>query len=173
MAASKRASGFATVLFASLLVVAPASAAGNLNLQPDPPILVALIVGFVLLIFPTNALIFKPIFKALDERKARIEGARTRAKQIQRDADRVLSDYEERIREARIEADTSRKEQIEGARQEHSFLTAAARSEAEAQIEGARQILASDLVGARESMRGEAQELARSAAEQILGRSLS
>ena len=160
-------------LLTATLTPLQAMAAGALTLVPDPPILIGLIIGFTLLVFPTNALIFKPIFKALDERKARIDGARGRAKQIERDADTVLADYEARIREARTEADTARKEQISAARDEHGVLTAAARSEAEAKIEEARRTLASDLGSARESMRGDAQDLARAAAEQILGRSIS
>ena len=43
----------------------------------------------------------------------------------------------------------------------------------EAWLEQARATLASDLETARDQMRSHAQELARSAAEQILGRSLS
>jgi len=171
---SVRSSGLRLLAFliATAAMATPALAADALVLEPDPPILIGLIVGFVVLMFPTNQLIFKPIFRALDERDERIEGARSRATQIQRDADTVLADYESRIREARIDADTTRKEQIAAARTEQGAMTGAARSEAEAQIERARATLASDLEDARQSMRADAQELARSAAEQILGRSL-
>jgi len=163
-------------VFASLAaatLAAPAFAAEVLVLDPDPKLVAGLIVGFIALMFPTNQLIFKPIFRALDERDERIEGARTRATQIQRDADGVLSDYETRIREARADADAARKDSITAARSEHASLTADARSEAEVKIERARVTLAGDLVNARESMRGDARDLARAAAEQILGRSLS
>lgn len=155
------------------LVAAPARAADALVLVPDWPILGGLIVGFVVLMFPANQLIFKPIFRALDEREERIDGARSRASHIQRDADQVLADYEARIREARADAEAGRKGQIAAARQEQAAMTSAARAEAETRIEEARATLAGDLEGAREQMRTSAQELARAAAEQILGRSLS
>lgn len=158
---------------AAMGVATPALAADALVLEPNPPILGALIVGFVLLIFPANQLIFKPIFRALDEREERIQGARNRASQIQRDADGVLSDYETRIREARFDADTARKDAIAAARGEQTTMTAGARSEAEAEIERARAALAGELEDARVQMRADAQELARAAAAQILGRSLS
>jgi F-type H+-transporting ATPase subunit b len=162
------------VTFATFAMTAtPALAADALVLEPDFPLILGLIVGFVVLMFPANQLIFKPIFQALDERDERIQGARSRAGQIQRDADGVLSDYETRIREARADADSARKEQIAAARSEQAQVTATARSEAEARIEQARATLAGDLETAREQMRSSAQELARSAAEQILGRSLS
>ncbi len=162
-----------TVASAAVLVATPALAADALVLEPDMKLVLGLIVGFVILMFPANQLIFKPIFQALDERDERIQGSRSRAGQIQRDADSVLSDYESRIREARADADTARKEQIAAARSEQAQVTANARSEAEVQIEQARATLAGDLETAREQMRSSAQELARSAAEQILGRSLS
>jgi F-type H+-transporting ATPase subunit b len=157
----------------SLLASTSAYASDALVLEPDPPLLLGLIIGFALLIFPANELIFKPIFKALDERTERIEGARKRATKIERDADVLLNDYETRIREARAEADTARKESITEARREHGLLTASARGEAETQIERARATLANDLETARTQMSTEARALAESAAEQILGRSLS
>jgi len=156
----------------SLLTSSSAYASDALVLEPDPPLLLGLIIGFGLLIFPANELIFKPIFKALDERAARIEGARTRATKIERDADTILNDYEARIREARSEADSARKQSIAEARSEHGALTARARGAAETQIEQARATLANDLESARTQMSSEAQALAQSAAEQILGRSL-
>jgi F-type H+-transporting ATPase subunit b len=161
-------------LVGSLIAFAadPAHASEDLVIFPTFQV-VYLVIGFALLIIPVNLLIFKPIFRALDERKARIEGARNRAKQIERDADRILRDYEERIRDARSEADVVRKEQIAAARDEHAALTASARSEAEGQIERARQSLTAELVTARASIGDHAQELARTAAEQILGRSIS
>jgi len=156
-----------------LLSASPALASESLNLQPDLPILGGLIVGFALLILPANQLIFKPIFRALDERRSRIEGARNRARQIERDADNVLADYQARIREARAEADQTRKEQIDAAREEHAVLTLAARSDAEGQIDRARQTLAGELASAREATRAGVRDLAQAAAEQILGRSIS
>jgi F-type H+-transporting ATPase subunit b len=156
-----------------LLSASPAVASENLNLQPDLPVLGGLLIGFAFLILPANQLIFKPIFRALDERKSRIDGARNRARQIERDADNVLADYEARIREARADADQARKEQINAAREEHTVLTLAARSEAERQIDHARQTLAGELASARVATRAGVRDLAQAAAEQILGRSIS
>jgi len=160
---------------ASMLLISasPAWASENLNLNPDLPVLGGLIVAFALLIVPANQLIFKPIFRALDERKSRIDGARNRARQIERDADQVLADYEARIREARLDADRTRKEQVNAAREEHSALTSAARSQAEDEIDRARQTMAVELAAAREATRAGVRDLAQAAAEQILGRRIS
>ncbi len=162
-----------TALAATWLMASPAFAAEELVLSPDFKIVGILIAGFVLLMFPANQLIFKPIFRALDEREERIQGARSRATQIQSDADGVLADYEGRIREARLDAEAARKDAITAARSEQTSMTTAARSEAEGEIERARETLAGELEDARQRMRGDAQDLAREAAAQILGRSLS
>jgi F-type H+-transporting ATPase subunit b len=155
------------------LAAEPARASGELVLIPDPQLLLIMLVGFVLLIFPLNTFLFKPIFAALDARKERIEGARDRSVQLARDADSVLERYESAIREARSDAETRRQSQLESAREEQLRLTAAARREAEGELEHARTELDRSLEAARATLRSSAEELAQAAAEQVLGRSLS
>ena len=155
------------------LTASPAHASGELVLIPDVSMMVVMIGLFVVLIFPVNALIFKPIFHALDERAGRISGARQRAEHIDREASDVLDRYEAAIREARQEAEATRKEQIGATRTEQLSVAAGARERAESQIEQARAELASALDEARQGLRGSAEGLARIAAEQILGRTLS
>jgi F-type H+-transporting ATPase subunit b len=155
------------------LFTAPAHAAGDLVLIPDFPLALTLGVLFAALIFPLNALIFKPIFGALDERSSRITGARDRAAHIQSEAASALSRYEDSIREARMSAESGRKEQLADARSEQTSISGRARAEAERRVEQARGELERSLEEARGTLRTEAQQLARVAAEQILGRNLS
>jgi F-type H+-transporting ATPase subunit b len=126
----------------------------------------------VVLIFPVNALIFKPIFHAIDERASRIEGARQRASHIDNEANLVLSRYEQSIRAARGEAEGTRKEQISDARGEQNQIAALARGEAEESIEQARRELAASVEEARQGLRASTEGLAREAAQKILGRAL-
>ena len=149
-----------------------ALAAGDLVLFPKPPMLIALVALFFLLVLPMNALIFKPIFRALDERAHRIAGARHRAERVSAEADAVLARYQEAIREARAAAETSRKQLIEGARSEQASIAGSARRDAEALVEQARSELGSALGEARTGLRASANELARLAAERILGRAI-
>ena len=114
------------LVLGSGLIAAPALASDNLVLIPDPTILGIMLVGFVLLIFPMNALIFKPIFHSLDERAERIQGARDRSTQLQNQASTVLERYESAIREARGESEQARQAQLLRAREEQATLTAEA-----------------------------------------------
>jgi F-type H+-transporting ATPase subunit b len=171
-----RSGHVALVSLAALLVgvASPtaARAAENLELVPEVPMLVLLVAMFAALVFPLNALIFRPIFRALDERASRIEGARQRAEHIGLEADAVLAQYETSIREARAEAEAARKEMVTSARSEQASIASAARSEAEALVDKARRDLDGELGEARASLRTASEELGRLAAEQILGRSL-
>jgi F-type H+-transporting ATPase subunit b len=167
--ATALAPGVMAALLGSVIAL-PAHAAGQLVLIPELPILLSLIALFVVFMFPLNALVFKPIFRALDERAARIAGARARADYISAEADRVLSRYQDSIRAARAEAESKRKSLVGEARVEHAQIAASARSAAERKVEQARESLKSTLEEARASLRDTTQELARTAAEQILGR---
>ncbi|MBW2426378.1 MAG: ATP synthase F0 subunit B [Deltaproteobacteria bacterium] len=151
----------------------PALAAEELVLIPDPQLLLIMVAGFVILIFPLNALLFKPVFAALDARSERIDGARQRSAQLEQEADSVLGRYETAIREARSEAETQRQTQLERAREEQLEVTGAARQEAEGELERARAELSQSLETARATLRASAENLAQDAAEQILGRKLS
>lgn len=132
-----------------------------------------MLIAFALLVFPLNSLIFQPVFRALDARAERIQGARTRSDHLQREADSILSRYETAVRETRNEAESARQVEIARAREEQSALTSQAKQDAERQLEQARAELARSLEQARTTLRAGADDLARAAAEQVLGRALS
>ncbi len=160
------------VLAVALLVAVPAQAAGaSLEIFPDQRIFY-LIALFILLIFPVNKLLFHPIFQVLDERDARIEGARKRADEVSADAEATLDRYRSAIRSAREEAESGRKQVLEEARREQAQLTGSVRSEAEVEINRAREEVAGALDDARSQLREQAEALAREAATRVLGRSL-
>ncbi|MBK7949790.1 MAG: ATP synthase F0 subunit B [Deltaproteobacteria bacterium] len=132
-----------------------------------------MLIAFTLLVIPLNALIFQPIFRALDARAERIQGARQRSEHLQREADSILERYEAAVRDVRGEAEAARQVEIGRAREEQNALTSQAKLESEAQLESARSELTRSLESARASLRASAEDLARAAAEQVLGRSLS
>lgn len=160
-------------LLSLVLLAAPAHAAGDLVLFPDPFWLVVMLIAFTLLIAPMNALVFKPIFRVLDERKKRIDGARGRAAQLQSEADEVLQRYRSLIQEVREETDLDRRRRLEGARSESASAAADARSEAEAVIARGRSELDGWLTSARADLRSSVEPLAQVAAERVLGRTLN
>jgi F-type H+-transporting ATPase subunit b len=151
----------------------PAHASDKLNLEPNPVVTVVLLVAFIAIILPLNNLIFKPLIKVMEEREERIDGARSRAVQVQAQAQQAIERYEESIRVAHDEANAERRRRIDTARGEQASVTQRARAEADREIGRAREELQASLGEARASLRGGAEDLATLAAERILGRSLS
>jgi F-type H+-transporting ATPase subunit b len=174
-----------TVSAALLLAVAlaaPAQAAeGGLEIFPDlflgaNPLesrYLQLMALFVLLVFPVNRLVLKPLLAVLDERSARIEGAKKRASEIAGQADAVLARYGAAVEQARKQAEEQRKGTLEGARGEQNRVLAEARGAAEREVSSARSDVAGALQGARAALRGQSEALAREAAARVLGRTLS
>lgn len=171
---SDKTARFVVATALALGVAGPASAAeGGLVLVPDLPSLVALIVFFLLLIIPMNALVFRPIFAALDAREQRIAGTRARAGELAAEAERSMGDYERAVRSARDEAEQGRKAALAEARDGAQQQTGVARAEAETELERAAGEIDTALESARVSLRSEAETLAREAATAVLGRNLS
>jgi len=181
--------GFGLVALVVAFHAGAAQAAGSLEVWPDISLFGAfdfagldggglgpmwiMVAIFAVLIFPLNALIYQPIFSALDARAERIQGARNRSAQLQSEADSVLERYETAIREARSDSEVARQAQLASAREEQVTLTDQARGEAEQELDRARSELARSLGEARETLRASADDLATAAAEQVLGRTLS
>lgn len=177
---------FALALLVALLPVAAVASEGALQILPElPPFLservplfppgyrlIQLLLLFFLLIAPVNALVVKPLLRVLDERNERIAGTRSRAERVEKDAAEILARYESSLRRAREEAERGRRSLLEEVRAEVQRETASARRDAEGQIERARSEVARSLGEARGTLRAQAQELARQAASQVLGRAL-
>lgn len=169
-----------SVLAMALLPAAARAAGGELVLLPHVPpstdfdlrMMFALIALFVLLIAPTNRLIFKPLLRVLDEREARTAGTRARAARLDEEAREVIERYERAVAKTREEAERLRQATLERVRSEAQEVTGGARGSAERSLEDARRELAGALEDARSGLRAQTQELAREAAVRVLGRSL-
>jgi F0F1-type ATP synthase membrane subunit b/b' len=165
----------------ALLAASPAAASeGGLEIFPDLPsaehpvtALVIQLVLFVLLIWPANRLLWRPLLGALEQRGQRIAGSRARAEKITREAEDVLGAYESAVERARRAADGERASLLESARREQAQLTSNARKAAETEVAAARETIAAALGRARGQLRSAADELGREAAASVLGRPLS
>jgi F-type H+-transporting ATPase subunit b len=174
------------------LTAAPVWAAGDLSIFPDliedalygthggeiaaapwKSTWLQLVVLFVVIVFPLNSLIFQPLLKALEQRGEKIEGARSRASTLTKQADEVLGRYEAAVSAARREAEGVRRGTLESARSEQSRISADARSAAEREVAQARAGVAGALETARSALRSETERLAREAASKVLGRPLA
>ncbi len=66
------------------------------------------LLNFLLLMFLLNRILFRPMLKVLEERRARTEGRRKQAAQLDVDAQAIWDDYQKRVHAAKAEADRDR-----------------------------------------------------------------
>jgi F-type H+-transporting ATPase subunit b len=155
----------------SLLLASEAFASeGGLAIFPDPRMLMLLVVLFLVLVFPVNALILKPIFRVLDAREEKITGTRRQADRLIAEADEVLQRYEQTVREVRQDAEQERKQTVERARADGAATTTDVRNESKREVGRAREEVAAALDEARTGLRAQSEGLAKEVAAQALGR---
>lgn len=157
---------------ATMLEATPAFASEGLSLLPTPFVLLPLLLLFAALVPILNACLFQPILRVLDEREQRIDGARRRAEDLTRQAERTLAQYETAVRAARASAEADRKETLAQAQRQHATAVADERKNAEELLDRTRSDIARALSSARDELQSQARELARDVAARVLGRAL-
>jgi F-type H+-transporting ATPase subunit b len=148
-----------------------AAAEDGLQIIPDLGTVLLLLVLFVVLVPLLNNLLFKPLLGVLDERAARIEGARVRAAELAQQSAALLARHDEAVRQAREIAHAEQVRLVEEARRAHQATVGEARSAAERELHGAREELSRSAESARGTLGSEAEPLAREITARLLGRS--
>jgi F-type H+-transporting ATPase subunit b len=125
-------------------------------------------VQVVLLTFILNALFFRPVGRAVEEREGYITTSRTEAKQKLAQADRLAADLADQLREARQEAQQLIIEAEQEADKLYREALATAQAEAIAVREQARRQIESEKQQALASLKGEADRLGRLIVDRLL-----
>jgi F-type H+-transporting ATPase subunit b len=107
-----------------------------------------------------TVLVHKPLVTVLAQRRSKTEGAVEKARAAIAYAEARTSDYEQRLREARLAIFRKQEERRQQALQARAAAVAEARSQAHAQIESARSAIAQEKERAQAGLQAEAQNLA-------------
>jgi F-type H+-transporting ATPase subunit b len=83
----------------------PLASSGSFLISPNVGLMVWTIVVFVISLFILRKWVFPLIGEALDKRAKTIEGDIDDAAQLRQEADKVLDEYRERLKEARTQSD--------------------------------------------------------------------
>ncbi|MDW7708964.1 MAG: ATP synthase F0 subunit B [Deferrisomatales bacterium] len=134
--------------------------------------LVVQLVNFLLLMYLLNRILFRPMLRVLEERRERTEGRRTKAAQLESEAQAIWDDYQKRIHAAKADADRSRTQLVRQGETERDRLLAAATAEADKAVAQVRARLRGEAEEARRSLRAQAGQVAESIAQRILGRAV-
>ncbi|BAT71673.1 F-type H+-transporting ATPase subunit b [Thermosulfidibacter takaii ABI70S6] len=127
---------------------------------------------FIALVLTLNKLLYQPIFKIMDERQKVVEGSLEEAKRLSQETERMLSEYESKLIEARQKAvQVVNQAKIQAQEEQKEALTRA-RKEFEQSLAELRSRLEEEKQQAREKLRQMVNYLAILISEKILGRKL-
>lgn len=118
----------------------------------------------ILLHFYLKAMLFKPLEKALEERRTATEGVRQQAKEAREMAERKAAEYEETLRAARTEVYKEQDQLRADLRKQQADALATIRSQTEATIVEARAQLERERDSARRTLETDSEALAESIA---------
>jgi F-type H+-transporting ATPase subunit b len=149
-------------------VTGPASGAPEGGLFDLDATLPLMAVQVVLLTFILNALFFRPVGRAVEEREGYITTSRAEAKQKLAQAERLAGDLADRLRAARQEAQTLIQEAEQEADKLYREALATAQAEAIAVREQARRTIEAEKDQALSSLRKEADRLGTLIVDRLL-----
>jgi len=138
---------------------------GQLFLQAVPTIILVLLFYFFL-----RWAFFTPIQKAMAERDARMEGARTEAAAVEAAAKQEMDSYNEALRKARAEIYAEQEAARQTALDNRAKLLKTMRTRAQEDVAAAKKRIAADVDTARAQVEREAPALASEIVRMILER---
>jgi F0F1-type ATP synthase membrane subunit b/b' len=138
---------------------------GELFLQAVPTVIIVFLFYFFM-----RWAFFTPILKAVDERRARIKGARAEAAKAEAEATRELDSYNEALRKARAEIYAEQEAARQAVLDERQRLLKAMRSRAQEDVAAGKKKIAEEIEAARAEIERNVPTLAGEIARMILER---
>ena len=126
-------------------------------------------VQFVILAVVLNAIYYKPLGKAIDERDDYVRSNRVAAKERLAKAEQLAKQYEQELANSRRKAQAVIAEAQESAQKVASQMIAAAQQEAQAQREQVQQELDEQKQAALETLQSQVDDLSRQILDKLLG----
>lgn len=126
------------------------------------------IIMLVLLYAIYSVVVHKPLSRVLAERRAKTEGAVEKARTDIAAAEAKTSEYEQRLRDARLALFKSQEAGRQVALQARSQAVAAARAKAQDQVKQAREAIEREKIAAQEGLQSESARLAAEIVRTVL-----
>lgn len=125
---------------------------------------------FLVTLFALSRLLFRPLFRILEERRARTSDVQQRAREAQDQYQSLLEHYQEKIKEEKQQGYKLAESVRSGALQERQATIAEARVTAESLGQKARDQIRGELASAHSQLKREAEGIARTIMARVLGR---
>lgn len=155
------------------LIAPPLAAGGNSIVSPSLGLMIWTLLVFFIAVIVLRKFVFPKIQEALDRRQHAIEESIDAADHTRQEADTLLGEYRERLREARRQADeiVERAERA-GQQQEHESLEAA-RAKRDEMLEQTKRDIELETTRAIQEIRREVADLTVAATEKVTRKTLS
>jgi F-type H+-transporting ATPase subunit b len=130
------------------------------------------IINFVLLIFILDRLLYKPLLGVIDRRKKQFEASEAEVKRLRETVDQKMAAYEEKLRQAKVDAVEQKNEIIRQGAEEAKTMIDAVRAEIPGLVEQFQARMAGEIDEAKRILTNQSQKLSVEIAEKVLGRNL-
>jgi F-type H+-transporting ATPase subunit b len=130
------------------------------------------IANFVFLIFVLNMVLYKPIRKALFQRKEKVTGLEKGIATAEREAETQNQAYDAGLKEARAKGKQEKDAMLEAAAAEERTIISKINEKAQADLEEVRLKITADAAGVKASLMKEIDTFAKAIGEKILGRAV-
>jgi len=130
-------------------------------------------VNFLVLILILNKLLYKPILGIIDRRKKMMDESDAEVKSLQDTVARKMSEYEDRLRQAKLSAMEQRGEIVKAGTDQAKGILDAVRKEIPGILEEFHGKMNREIEDARKVLRENSRGLSLEIAEKVMGRSIS
>jgi len=151
----------------------PVAASGSFLITPNVGLMIWVLVVFVVSYLILRRWVFPVIGQALDRRAATISGEIDAAEELRKQAHQVLEEYQERLAEARTQADEIVTRARQAGEAHHKETVTAARAERERLIEQTRRDVEAETRRAIDEIRREVADLTVLATEKVTRKTLT
>lgn len=136
---------------------------------PDFTLLVQMVI-FLVLVFILNVLLYKPILSIIDRRKKQLEESENEIKLFNESAEKRVSEYEEKLKQAKLKASEQKKEIIQEGVNQAKNIVDAVRNEIPVIAREFQQKMDKEIEKAKSVLDGRYKDLSLEIARKILGR---
>ncbi|HNY50247.1 MAG TPA: ATP synthase F0 subunit B [Smithella sp.] len=136
---------------------------------PDFTLLVQMVI-FLVLVFILNVLLYKPILSIIDRRKKQLEESENEIKLFNESAEKRVSEYEEKLKQAKLKASEQKKEIIQEGVNQAKNIVDAVRNEIPVIAQEFQQKMNKEIEKAKSVLDGRYKDLSLEIARKILGR---
>jgi F-type H+-transporting ATPase subunit b len=146
---------------------------GNFLVTPELGLMIWTLIAFGITLWILSRVAFPRIQEALDKRQRAIEESIAHAERVRAEADKLLEEYRERLREARVQAEQIVERSRKAAEEHHRETLEQTRAQREELLQQTRRDIEAETRRAIQELRNEVADLTVLATEKVTRKTLT